>query len=251
MKPRRIIMFIVIMISVGCTSQKKLIYFHGAVPALNKDSVYSLRIFPGDILSIHVFAINPEAYPYLSQSGTLPASDQRSPYEKGYVVNENGDIKLPLIGVVSLDSMKLADAEKTVEEKLHTYIEDPIVTIKKLNFKVTVLGEVNKPGSYSIMNESATLPEVLGLAGDLTQFADRQRLRIIRNENNYRKDFYVDLSDAKSLSPANYYLHPDDIVYVQALKRKALQNAYPSISLFTSIVTSTIVVLTFLLVTTK
>ena len=134
-----------------------------------------------------------------------------------------------------------------LEKKFMDYIADPIITIKKLNFKVTVLGEVNKPGTYPILNEKATLPEVLGMAGDLSQFANRKTLRIIREENGMRKDFFVDLTDARSLSPESFYLHPDDIVYVQPVPRRAFQNINPSVTIFTSILTSTVVVLTFIL----
>jgi polysaccharide export outer membrane protein len=238
------------MIFCACTSQKKLIYFQGEIPPLNKDSIYTIRIYPGDMLSINIFTINAEAYPFLSTTNQ-PGGDNRSPYEKGYLINEKGEVKLPLVGSVSLMGMTLSEATTLLEKKFQDYIQDPIVTIKKLNFKVTVLGEVNKPGTIPVMDEHVTLPEILGMAGDLTQFADREKLRIIREENGERKDIYVDLTDAKSLTASVYYIHPNDIIYIQAMKRKALQNSYPAVAIFTSIVTSTIVVLTFILVTDK
>jgi polysaccharide export outer membrane protein len=231
----------------GCTSQKKLVYFQGEIPALDTSSIYKVRIYPGDILSINVFTINMEAYPYLSTPNERLGTDNRSAYEKGFLVNETGGIKLPLIGSVNLKGLTIAEATSFIENKFKVFIDDPIITIKKLNFKVTVLGEVNKPGTYPILNERATLPEVLGLAGDLSQFADRKKLRIIREENGQREDFFVDLTDAKSLSPQSYYLHPDDIVYVQPLPRRAFQNISPSVTLFTSILTTTVIVMTFIL----
>jgi polysaccharide export outer membrane protein len=228
-----------------------LIYFQGAIPVINADSIYKVRLFPGDILSINIFTINAEAYPYLSIPGDRMGADNRSSYEKGYIINGKGEVKLPLVGSVLLKGLTIPEATDTIENKFREFINDPIVTVKKLNFKVTILGEVSKPGTYPVMNEKATLPEVLGMAGDLSQFADRKMLRIIREENNQRKDFFVDLTDAKSLNTETYYIHPDDIIYVQPLPRRAFQNISPSVTLFTSILTTTVVVLTFILTTNK
>ncbi len=247
----RIIIFFLIIVFGACTPQKKLIYFQGEIPALNADSLYKVHIYPGDILSIYIFTINNEAYPYLSMPNDQLGSDNRSAYEKGQMVNEKGEVKLPLIGTVLLKGMTIFEATSVIEQKFKEFILDPIITVKKLNFKITVLGEVNKPGIYPILNEKVTLPEVLGLAGDLSQFADRENLRIIRDENGQRFDFFVNMTDAKSLSASSYYLHPDDIVYVSPLRRRAFQNISPSVTVFTSILTTAVVVLTFLYVSTK
>lgn len=234
----------------SCTSQKKLVYFQGQVPSL-KDNSFKLKIYPGDILSIYVFTLNTEAFPFLTQPGEKPISDSRSPYERGYVVNDKGEVKIPLIGAVMLNGLTLQEASDLVEKKFKVYMEDPIVTIRKLNFKVTVLGEVNKPGTYYIYNEKATLPEVLGLAGDLTGFGNRTNVKIIREENNDSKQFSVDLTSANSLSPETYYLHPDDIIYVEPTRKRAFQNVSPAVTVFTSIITTAVLVFTFIVTNQK
>ena len=243
--------FFFIIIFTACTPQKKLIYFNGDIPALNKDSVYKVHIYSGDILSINIFTINNEAYPYLSAPNEQLGSDNRSAYEKGIIVNEKGEVKLPLAGIVNINGLTISEATGAIEQKFKEFIEDPIVTIKKLNFKITILGEVNKPGSYLILNEKVTLPEALGLAGDLTQFGDKENLRVVRVENGHRSDFIINLTNAKSLSASSYYLHPDDIIYVAPLRRRAFQNISPSVTVFTSLLTTAVVVLTFIIVTTK
>ena len=247
---RIIILFFIIAFG-ACTSQKKLIYFQGEIPALNSDSLYKARIYSGDILSISIFTINKDAFPYLSVPNDQLGSDNRSDYEKGYMVNEKGEVKLPLIGIILLNGLTISEATLQIEQKFKEFIQDPIVTVKKLNFKITVLGEVNKPGTYEISNEKITLPEAIGMAGDLSQFSDKENLRIIRDENGKRIDFYVNLTDAKSLSASSYYLHPGDILYVSPLRRRAFQNITPSVTVFTSILTTAVVVLTFLYVTTQ
>lgn len=235
----------------ACTPQRKLVYFQGNIPSLSEAEKYKLRIYPGDILSINIFTINAEAYPYLAVAPDKPMSDTRSAYEKGYVVNENGEVKLPLIGLISLSGKTIAEATQALETKFRDFIEEPIVTVKKLNFKVTVLGEVNRPGTYPILNEKATLPEVLGMAGDLSVFGDRSKVRIIREENNQTRDFFVDLTSSASLAPEVYFLHPDDIVYVQPVKRRAFQNISPSVTIFTSIITTAVVAVSFIITQTK
>ena len=245
------ISFACILLFGACTPQRKLVYFQGKLPAITETEKFKLKIYAGDILSINIFTTNIEAYPYLAAQADRPVSDTRSPYEKGYVVNERGEIHLPLIGAVQLNGMTMMEATDVIEKKFRDFMIDPIVTVKKLNFKITVLGEVNKPGTYPILAEKATLPEVLGLAGDLSQFGDRQHVRIIRQENNQSNDFFVDLTDPKALSAESYFLHPDDIVYVQPVKRRAFQNISPSVTIFTSIVTTALIALTFIITTSK
>ena len=245
MKFARYAVVLLVLLS-ACSSQKKLVYFQGAIPAVSSDSVYKVRIYPLDILAINIFTINAEAYPYFSSTNEKSVTDNRSTYEKGFVVDDSGQVKLPLIGSVNLLGLTLSEARALIDKKYRTYIDDPIITVKKLNFKVTILGEVNRPGTYSIMNEQTTLPEVLGLAGDLGQLADREKLRIIREENGVRKDFFVDLTKSSSLSAESYYIHPNDLIYAQPIKRRAFQNISPSVTLFTSLITTTVVVLTFI-----
>lgn len=247
----RLFLFVSLLFVAACTSQKNVIYFQGATPALQQDSNSKLRLYPNDILAVSIFTINAEAYPYLSTGYDKPVSDNRSAYEKGFVVNEKGELKLPLIGSVNLTGLTIPEAVSLLESKFKEFIDEPIVTVKKLNFKVTILGEVNKPGTYPIMNEKATLLEVLGFGGDLTPFGDRKNVHLIRTENNQSKDFYIDLTNAKSLTSEIYFLHPDDVIYISPVKRKAFQNISPSVTVFTSILTTTVIVMTFLITNKK
>jgi polysaccharide export outer membrane protein len=101
------------------------------------------------------------------------------------------------------------------------------------------------------MNERATLPEVLGMAGDLTQLADRTNLRLIRSENGVSNDFTIDLTQSSSLTTSVYFLHPDDIIYVSPTRKRALQNTSPSIIVFTSILTTVAVLITAFVAVTR
>jgi polysaccharide export outer membrane protein len=236
----------------ACTPQRKIVYFQDGLPAaLAQPGAYTLRIYPGDILSINIFAINAEAFPYLAAPADRPTSDTRSAYEKGYVVGENGEVNLPLAGRVNLNGMTLAEANRAITAKYKEYMDDPLVTVKKLNFKVTVLGEVNKPGTYPVPNERITLAEALGYAGDLNTFGDRTAVKVLRSENNQHREFTVDLTRSSSLTTDAWFLHPDDVVYVAPVRRRAFQNINPSVTLFASVISTAIIAVTFFLTQTK
>lgn len=243
-RPAYLIILLALLFAGGCIPQKEVVYFQGQIPALAQADSFRLKIYPGDILSINIFTIHTDAYPYLSVPADRPVSDTRSPYEKGYVVSDSGHVYLPLIGSTYVKDMNLEEAARLIEKRFRVYFDDPLVTVKKLNFKVTVIGEVNKPGLYTVFNERVTLPEILGMAGDLTQLADRTNLRIIRSENRSSQNFNVDLTNASSMNAEVYYLHPDDVVYVAPTRKRAFQNITPTVLVFTSIITSIAVVIT-------
>lgn len=234
----------------SCTPQKKLVYFQGNFNAVNDSAAanyFRLKIIPGDILLVNVFTINPEAFPYFNVASEKQASDTRSPYEKGYTVSERGTIEMPLIGEVSVLNMTMTEAANAIKQKLLKFMEEPMVTVKNLNFKITVLGEVAHPGTFNVYNETVTLPEALGLAGDISAFGNRTAVKIIRNNAKTPQVLLVDMTNAQSLTLENYYLHPNDIIYVEPLKRRALQNISPAVTLLTSLLTTTIVVLSFII----
>lgn len=248
---RYLLVVLALWATVGCIPQKEVVYFQGQIPALTQPDAYALRIYPGDILSINIFTTHAEAYPYLAAPSDRPTSDTRSAYERGYIVRDSGMVNLPLVGNVQLTGMTIQEASHAIEARFRTYFDDPIVTIKKLSFKITVIGEVNKPGLYTVMNERVTLPEALGMAGDLTQFADRTNLRVIRSENRSNQEFPVDITRSDNLTAETYYLHPDDIVYVAPTRKRAFQNVSPTVLVFTSILTTAAVLITALVTVTR
>lgn len=234
----------------SCTPQRKLVYFQGNFNALNDSSssgYFKLKIIPGDILLVNVFTINQEAFPYFNSTFDKALSDTRSPYEKGYVVSDHGTLQFPLIGEVTVKDKTLTEAADVIKEKLKQFVDEPLVIVKKLNFKITVLGEVTRPGSYPVYNESVTLLEALGLAGDINAFGNKTAVKIIRSDNKTPRVILVDLTNASSLTQENYFLHPDDIIYVEPVRRKALQNINPAITLLTSLLTTTVVVISLLI----
>lgn len=250
---QELILFFILLIFFSCTPQKELVYFQEASSTYKADSSlteksFALKIYPEDILMVQLFTINPDAMPGISTSIDKQFIDNRSAYEKGYIVDKNGDLNLPLIGSVHLAGLTLLDARDTLVNRFKQFVDDPVVVVKKLSFKITVLGEVNNPGLFYIENEKMTFSEALGLAGDLTQFADRTQLAIFRKlDNGQVQKIPVDLTKTDFLALENKYIQQDDIIYAKGVKRRALSNVSPGLVVITSIISTTAIVITLIL----
>ncbi|MCJ8210242.1 polysaccharide export protein [Mucilaginibacter sp. RS28] len=241
-----LIVLLGVMILSSCFNEKKITYFQRSG---SKDTVaiareYVPKIQPGDLLSIYVNSLSPEASsffnPYSSSRETPDATPSLSQSAApGYLVDGSGNITLPLVGSVAVGSLTTNEATGIIRKKLEFYLKEPTVTVRFLNFRISILGEVSKPGIYVIPNERITLPEAITLAGDLTPFAKQNSIEIIRDVNNKKEFGEVDFTKSDVFSSPYYYLHSNDIVYVKASKGKIAQTdlALRLIPIMVSIIT--------------
>lgn len=199
----------------SCVSRKEIVYFQNLPEQLAQlDSVQSnFKIKPNDILSITVSAYDPMAVkPFnliLESSGGVLAQQQ------GYLTGADGTINFPVLGKIKAAGLTRAELSEQLTEKISEYILDPIVTINILNFKVSVLGAVNQPGTFAVQGERVTLPEAISLAGDLSIYGKRNNVLVLR-ETNGKKDYaYLDMRDAKIMESEYYYLQQNDLIYVE------------------------------------
>lgn len=185
------------------------------------------KIRPTDRLMLHVFSITDEKVNFLKE----PQIEQ--------VVDAKGQIELPVMGSIPVAGLTIKEAEDKIEKTAAEYLRSPSVSIKLMNFSVTVLGEVLRQGSFVIPEPRVNILEALGQAGGLTENANRQNIRIIRSENNTAKIYQLDLLEDNSLTSQNFFLSPNDIVLVNP--RRAVsdrQNRLALVSLGFSLVTS-------------
>lgn len=131
------------------------------------------------------------------------------------IVDAKGEIELPKIGKIKVAGLTKEQAKDTITTAYREYLIDPIVTIKFGNFRFSVLGEVKAPGAYQVLRENINILEAIAQAGDLTQFAERSRLRIIREINGKREIIAINLNDKNILNSPDYYLHRNDIIYAE------------------------------------
>lgn len=224
----------------ACNPGKKLnslVYFNQPGDSALAKTVqnYEPLIRPGDRLSIVVNALDPaSAAPYnlgsafSAASGSSSASSSPSlgtppsgSANGGYVVEADGTIHFPQLGNIQVARMQRKQLVDTLTQRLVKYLTDPIVTVQFLNFKITVLGEVSKPGELSIPDGKVTLVEAIGLAGDLPITARRDNITVIREINGQREFGRVNLLSKNVFSSPYYVLKQNDIVYVELTKEKA------------------------------
>ena len=226
-----IIVSLLLLIS-SCSSVKNTIYFQdvegpSSVEQITQD--YEVRIHKDDLLAILVNSRNPElALPFNMPMVSYQIGSKGNSQQKvlGYLVDSNGDIDFPILGRIHVAGMSRKELTAHVKALLieNDLIKDPIVTVQFLNFRVSVMGEVARPGNFDITGDRITLLEALSMAGDLTIYGRRDRIAVIREEDGMRKMQYHDIRSSDIFKSPYYYLQQNDIVYVEPNKRKAQQS---------------------------
>ncbi len=231
---KQFILFIAIAFTVlvsSCISQKEITYFQPS--SGNSDTTsseflpkYTLRLKPGNIINVGVSSISPEAntmfnpYVIMQQIPVQNSQTNNLLPAIGYMIDDEGNIALPLVGKILVGNLSTKEASELIAQKLDKYLINPTVNVRMLNYSVSVLGEVARPSVYNIPNERVTLPEVLSLAGDLTIYAQRNNVLVIREKNGKRQFARVDLTKRNIFNSPYYYLQPNDVVYVEPGKGK-------------------------------
>ncbi|WP_010179276.1 polysaccharide biosynthesis/export family protein [Aquimarina agarilytica] len=219
----------IILLFFSCKTPEDVAYFQNVK---NKDEVSLINSFEpvfkiDDIISVSVSATDMDtARPFnlsqgISSSGeTGTSSDSGSSQSPTYLIDYEGNIEFPVLGKLRVVNLTRIQVKKMIKEKLKSYINDPIVSVRLNNFKITVLGEVNNPGSFSIPNERITIIEALGLAGDLTIKGKRTNVTVIR-ENGIKKTFHkIDLTSKELFNSEAYYLTQNDVLYIEPNESK-------------------------------
>jgi len=244
--------FLVILIGFmfSCTPQKKIVYFQNASGSSNDTTSFEMTLSCGDIITVDLYTINPDAFPGIGISkDRATIVDNRSSYEKGFTIDKNGKVILPYIGEVLLQGLTIPQSRELITQKFKAFLDEPVIVVKKLSFKISVIGEVQKPGLYYVPNEKITLIEGLALAGDLANYADRTNIKIIRRTNSGTIEIPIDLTNQSSLVGTAKFLYPDDVVYVAPTRKKAFSQISVASGIFTSIITSLVLIGTLYLKT--
>lgn len=188
---------------------------------------YEARIMPKDILTISVSCSEPEAaLPFnlvvpASQTEINSTSLVSQPTLQNYLVNNNGEIVFPVLGTLAVGGKTTQETSAMIVGMLERYLkEKPIVTVRLVNYRISVIGEVSRPGVYPVNNEQVNIFEAVAMAGDLTIYGKRNNVRIIRNENGRQKLITVNLNDERIIHSPDFYLRQNDIVYVEPNKAK-------------------------------
>ncbi len=222
---------IVIISLTSCTSQKNLIYFQTPDQEVYKHTYrdgnanYSPNYYLAeeDMLYIDIMTLDAEATKMFSAKDNRYSQTDNTIYLNSYVIDKNGEITLPLIGNIKLIGLTVEQAQSVIKEKVDQYVQGAVVSCKMVNYKIAILGEVNRPGTYTFYQPCVSLFELLAAAGDLTYYGNREKIKIVRKTATEDAVYTVDLRNVEILQDKNMYLQPGDIVYIEPNKNtKAL-----------------------------
>ena len=215
------VVFIVVFIMslTSCATKKDLLYLNGGAPSTSLPFKWSeMYIQPNDIISVKVTTEVPElAVAYNITNPLLQNNGQGAQMQlQGYLVSNQGDINIPVLGVQKMAGLTLEQAEKQIQEALVTkgFLKNPVVVCRLLNAKFTVLGEVASPGTFTFYENNLTLLQALCLAGDLTINGVRKKITIIRTENGKQTFGTVDLTKNDWLASPYYFVKPNDVIII-------------------------------------
>lgn len=246
-------LFLLIILA-SCTTQKKTIYLQGSG---NSDSTSffnnqfaAYKIHVGDLLYIKILSLNKEINALFNfdydATNSYAYNNEISMYYKGYTVSDDGNVDIPVLGKVKAKELSLEELQSNIQQLIDTLLKEAKVIVKFGGFKFTVLGEVKRPGLFYYYNNRLTILDAIGEAGDLTDMGNRQNILIVRPTQNGSTTFRINLLDKKILQNPNFYINPNDVVYVEPVKTKNWKLNAPNISILLSSITTTILVINFI-----
>ncbi|MCG2461892.1 polysaccharide export protein [Flavobacteriaceae bacterium F89] len=236
----------------SCASKEDVVYFQNASnfeTLVNKNS-FTTKYKVDDVVSIYVSTFDKQASaPFNLYRGAEENSGSTRMEQVDYLVDEAGEIDFPVIGKIKIAGLSQEELRVLLRQKLSDYLKDPIINIRLRNFRVTVLGQVNNPGTYTVNGEQITILEALGLAGDMTIKGMRENVLVIRDFDGTKVYTRINLLDKNAMNSPVYYLTQNDVVYVEpnksAITASSLDNrATIAISIASIIITSTVILLT-------
>jgi polysaccharide export outer membrane protein len=215
-----LLLFFGIVLFSNCTSYKNVVYLSDVkdslpVPLSFSETNFDAKIQKNDILNIRISSLNPTDVVLLnptSGGGTTGGTAY------GYVVDRNGEIRVPLVGIVKVEGMTRYELENDLTEKLKDYTKDPVVAIRFANSKIVILGEVNRPGEVIPETERFTIFDAIGQANDLKVTAKRENILVVRDQNGKRTIGRLNLTSKEIFRSPFFYLKPKDVVYVEPIK---------------------------------
>ena len=227
-----LMMAVCAVVMASCTSYKNVPYLQNAEEIMAAQAelpLYDAKIMPKDLLTVTVNTTDPEAAaPFnmtvqTAQNLATSRTSYSQPVLQQYLVNNEGSIDFPVLGILKVGGLTKNEAEDMIREKLKPYLKEvPIVTVRMSNYKISVLGEVARPGTFTVSNEKVNVLEALAMAGDLTIWGMRDNVKLVREDATGKREIIeLDLTNAEIITSPYYYLQQNDILYISPNKTKA------------------------------
>lgn len=237
----------------SCVPQKKMLYMQvknesDTMKSFINERQIDYRIQPGDNLYIRIVSLDEKTNMLLNPLGSQYSNNitsDASVYLNSYTVSENGTIEFPLIGLLPVKGRTVDEIRDEIQDKLNEYLKKSVIIVKLVNFNITLLGEVKRPGQYKIYQNNINIFEAVSMAGDLTDFANRNKVAIIRQTKEGTEVDYLDMTKRDVLSSDYFFLKPNDIIYVEPVKGKQFTFAQFPYGVVFGFISSTILLLNY------
>lgn len=234
----------------SCSSTTRSLTYFEDIKGIENGSIsstdYSIKIVPEDELLITVTSLVPSATAQFNLPLANPATQnailqQTQPQQQTYIVGQNGEINFPVLGKLKVEGMTTSQLREMLEQRIGESVEDPVVRVQLVNFKVNVLGEVNAPGVKTASRERYTLLDALAAAGDLTEYGMRENVMLIREDGDQRIYHRFNLNNSETLSSPYFYLQQNDVIIVEPNEIRKDNSKYNQNNAYKLSVVSTIV----------
>jgi len=245
--------FIIIILITSCIPQKRMVYLQDKNPEDTLTKFFrekgpEYKIQSGDNLYIKVHSLDEKTFAFFNNTGGSAQTSQYlsndiSVYLNSYNVNDLGFVDFPFVGEIKVQNLTIDETKNLIQEIINKYLIETTITVKLVNYKITMVGEVRKPGEYSIYQNNINIFEAISMAGDLTDYANRNEVSLVRQTKNGAVIKRIDLTDNMILESDYYYLMPNDILYIKPLKGKQFTFAnFPYALIFSAISTTLLLI---------
>lgn len=245
--------FIILVGLSSCTAHRQLVYLKN-VDSSSVENFYpktrpTYLIQNRDIMYVKIYSLNEEMSNLINQTiGSYQQNlfqNETSLFINGYAVSDSGFIEIPVLGRILVAGKTLDEAIAAIHERCNRYLKEATVIVKLISFKFSVIGEVNRPGTYTNFNSQLTVLEAVSMAGDITDYGNRRKVHVLRPESDGTKSFQLDLTNRNILTSDGFFLLPNDIIYVEPIKSKSFRINIPTLSLVLTSISTLILVLNF------
>jgi polysaccharide export outer membrane protein len=242
---------LLLIVLASCVPQKKIRYFQDMSGSdttqthFVNDRGEEYQVNPGDNLYIRILSIDDRAYSFEEARGATNYYQESGIYLNSYGVDEFGNIEFPLIGKIKVENLTTSQIKDSLQMRVDEYVKNTTVIVKLANFRITLLGEFQRPGKYLVYQDKINIFEAIGLAGDMTDFAKRNRTLLIRQTEDGFQSVRLDLNDRAIVESEYFYLQPNDMVYVEPVRGKQFTFIQFPYALIFSAITTTLLLIEY------
>ncbi len=226
-----------VLLLASCSSMNNIVLFEKQIEGeqISLSKYQKHKLHEGDILHVKVIGVQKESFEIFNLETNANNSQTTSAnlFLNGFTIDSQGFIEIPTLGKISIKGLTIEEAKDKIQIEADNYLINSTVIVKHINFEITVLGEVKNAGTYTVYKDNITILEALGLSGDLTDYANRKKIKLIRDN----QIIYIDLTKTETLYSENFVLKANDVLYIEPLRNVKLRssNAQIYISAISSI----------------